>query len=111
MAILVHTTADGKEYVLGDRTVIGRMDTADIRILDGLISKQHAEITFANGRWSLRDLGSSNGTMVNGYRVHAHDLNEGDQISVGAARLTFTHRTPQKSAPAVEMVETSTPMV
>jgi adenylate cyclase len=109
MPILVHD-ADGKEYVLGDRTVIGRMDTADIRILDGLISKQHAEITHSNGRWSLRDLGSSNGTLVNGYRVHAHDLKEGDQISVGNARLVFSHATARK-APAVELVESGTPHV
>jgi adenylate cyclase len=111
MAILVHTTADGKEYALGERTVIGRADSADIRILDGLISKQHAEIAFANGRWSLRDLGSSNGTAVNGLRVHAHDLAEGDQITVGNARLTFSHATPQRTAPAVEFIESSTPHV
>jgi len=111
MAILVSTSADGKEYELGERTIIGRMDSCDIRILDGLISKQHAEITYTNGRWSLRDLGSSNGTLVNGRRVHAVDLAEGDQIAVGSARLVFSHAAPRRSAPNVEFVATSAPHV
>ncbi|HUQ01666.1 MAG TPA: adenylate/guanylate cyclase domain-containing protein [Kofleriaceae bacterium] len=111
MPVLVHTTADGKQYELGDRTIIGRMDGSDIRILDGLISKQHAEITFQNGRWSLRDLGSSNGTVVNGRRVHAVDLAEGDQISVGSALFVFSHTTARQAAPAVEIVDSSAPQV
>jgi len=111
MAILVHTTAEGKQYELGERTIIGRMDNADIRILDGLISKQHAEITHANGRWSLRDLGSSNGTLVNGRRVHAVDLSEGDQISLGSAQLVFSHAAAQRNAPQVEIVDSSAPQV
>jgi len=111
MAILVHTTAGGKEYELGDRTIIGRMEGADIRILDGMISKQHAEITYANSRWSLRDLGSSNGTLVNGRRVHAVDLGEGDQISMGSAVLVFSHRAATRSGPNVEIVESSAPQV
>lgn len=111
MAILVHTTAQGKEYELGQRTIIGRMDSADIRILDGLISKQHAEITHTNGRWSLRDLGSSNGTMVNGRRVHAADLNEGDRITVGSAQLVFSHAAARREAPRVELIESAAPHV
>jgi len=111
MAILVHTTADGKEYVLGDRTTIGRLETADIRILDGQISKQHAEISHTNGKWSLRDLGSSNGTVVNGRRVHAHDLIEGDQIALGNALLIFSHAAPQRGVPHVEFIESASPHV
>jgi adenylate cyclase len=111
MAILVHTTAEGREYELGERTVIGRIDSADIRILDGLISKHHAEITHSNGRWSLRDLGSSNGTSVNGRRVHAHDLAEGDQISIGSALLVFSHAARRSAGPQVEIVASSSPQV
>ena len=75
MAILRHTNGNGREYELGERTIIGRMDNAHVRILDGLVSKHHAEITYANGRWSLRDLGSSNGTFikVNGERGVTHE--------------------------------------
>ncbi|HTM19392.1 MAG TPA: adenylate/guanylate cyclase domain-containing protein [Kofleriaceae bacterium] len=111
MAILIHTSAGGREYELGERTVIGRMDSCAIRILDGLISKQHAEIAFANGRWTLRDLGSSNGSVVNGRRVHAVDLYEGDQIVLGSAQLVFSHAAAQKKAPQVELIEESQPQV
>ncbi len=111
MPILVHTTADGKEYALGERTTIGRGDSSDIRILDGMISKLHAEITHANGRWSLRDLGSSNGTLVNGHRVHAVDLAEGDRLTLGSAQLTFSLAAPRRGAPGVEFVEAAAPPV
>jgi adenylate cyclase len=111
VAILIHTNAAGREYELGERTVIGRMDNCDIRILDGLISKQHAEVVYFNGRWSLRDLGSSNGTVVNGRRVHAVDLYEGDQIVLGTAQLLFSHAAPQRKAPQVELIESSAPQV
>ncbi len=111
MAILVHTNADGKEHDLGERTTIGRIETANIRILDGLVSKLHAEITCANGRWSLRDMGSSNGTLVNGRRVHAVDLAEGDQITIGTAQLTFSHAAAQRSGPKVEFIESTAPHV
>src|SRR4051812_1865223 len=111
MPILVHTNGSGREYVLGERTVIGRMDSCDVRILDGLISKRHAEIAHANGRWSLRDLGSSNGTLVNGCRVHAHDLREGDEIVLGGARLVFSYHAAKQAAPQVELVDASAPHV
>ena len=111
MAILVHTNGGGREYELGPRTIIGRMDSCDIRILDGLISKQHAEIAFGNARWSLRDLGSSNGTVVNGRRIHAVDLAEGDQIVIGNAHLVFSHAQARRNAPQVELIESSAPHV
>jgi adenylate cyclase len=111
MAILIQTNADGKEYELGQRTTIGRMDSADIRILDGLVSKQHAEITEVGGRWSLRDLGSSNGTLVNGHRVHAVDLAEGDHITIGSAQLVFSHAAAQRGAPNVAFIQSAAPFV
>lgn len=111
MPILVHANGGGREYELGARTMIGRNDTCDVRILDGLISKQHAEIAYGNGRWTLRDLGSSNGTVVNGHRVHAVDLAEGDQIVLGNALLVFSHAAPRRHAPQVELIESSAPQV
>ena len=111
MATLIHTSAGGREYELAERTSIGRLDTCTIRILDGLISKEHAEIVHANGKWSLRDLNSSNGTIVNGHRVHAVDLAEGDEIVVGNARLRFTYAAAQRAAPQVELIDNDAPQV
>jgi adenylate cyclase len=111
MATLIHTSGGGAEYELQDSTSIGRMDTCDVRILDGLISKRHAEIVHANGNWTLRDLNSSNGTVVNGRRVHAVDLAEGDEIVLGSARLRFTLAAPTRSSPQVELVDSGAPQV
>jgi len=102
VATLLHT-GESRQYDLGERTVIGRGDATTIRVLDVLISKQHAEISHDNGRWSIRDLGSSNGTIVNGRRVHALDLSEGDVISLGSAQFVFS--LAARSMPVVEIVE------
>ncbi len=112
MAKLVITTdPDGAEHELGERNTIGRMDACSIRILDGLVSKQHAEVLYSDGRWWLRDLGSMNGTALNDQRVGTVELSEGDVISIGAARLRFSHAALERVVPHVEMVDTSEPQV
>lgn len=111
MATLVNTADGGRMYPLGERTSIGRMDGCGIRLLDGLVSKQHAEVAYANGQWSVRDLGSSNGTIVNGQRIQAVVLREGDEIIIGSARLRFSHQAAPRTAPHVELVESSQPQV
>src|SRR5579884_4272470 len=57
---------------------------------DGQISKRHARIELdPDGRFTLYDLGSTNGTKVNGRRVDNRTLNDGDEITLGATRLVF----------------------
>ncbi len=57
---------------------------------DGQISKRHARIELeADGRYTLYDLASTNGTKVNGRRVENRTLNDGDEIQIGATRITF----------------------
>src|SRR5579884_2338236 len=57
---------------------------------DGQISKRHARIELdPDGRFTLYDLGSTNGTKVNGRRVDNRTLNDGDEIQIGATRITF----------------------
>ena len=68
---------------------IGRSSEA-LPLGDKTISRRHAEMTPDNGRWYLRDLGSSNGTFVNGVRViDARMLHPGDQIRAGTTLLIF----------------------
>jgi len=75
-----------------ERTVIGRGQKADIRILDDGISREHCEIVSAGGRMVLRDLGSTNGTFCKGVRVKGHELGDGDKILVGSNTvLKFTY--------------------
>jgi diguanylate cyclase (GGDEF)-like protein len=77
----------------GTRAVIGRSDTAAIRLLDDGISREHAAVERDAGKNVLLDLGSTNGTFCNGERVARHDLIDGDKISVGASTiLKFTYQ-------------------
>ncbi len=57
---------------------------------DGQLSKRHARVELdSDGRFTLYDLGSTNGTKVNGRRVDNRTLNDGDEITMGATRITF----------------------
>lgn len=83
-------SSDGRTYPLSiGSTVIGRGDQANLRLPDVGISRRHARIDFDGGQVVLTDLGSTNGTTVNGQRVSAVALNPGDMIQLGTTTLTF----------------------
>jgi pSer/pThr/pTyr-binding forkhead associated (FHA) protein len=65
------------------RTVIGRQTDCELRVPVSEVSRQHCEIVIEDGFASIADLGSSNGTFVNGERVESRRLNPGDVIAVG----------------------------
>lgn len=65
------------------KTIIGRHTDCQIRIPDVSVSRQHCEISVADGRVVVRDLGSSNGTYVNRRRISSTELAPADLINVG----------------------------
>ncbi|HWH95699.1 MAG TPA: trypsin-like peptidase domain-containing protein [Baekduia sp.] len=73
-----------------DRAVIGRGDDADVHVDDPKASRHHAEIVRGADGWQIRDLGSSNGTYVNGRRISAEglQLHHGDVVRVGKREAT-----------------------
>jgi hypothetical protein len=73
-------------------TVIGRSSGCDIVLDDPNVSRRHAEVRRLGEGYSLVDLGSTNGTEVNGQRVGETSLMNGDVIGVGTTRLTFERR-------------------
>ena len=77
-----------KTISLKDGTVtIGRSEDNDIHMKDSTVSSQHAKIvTYYNASY-IEDLGSTNGTYVNGKRVQKHILHPGDVISLGTHTL------------------------
>jgi hypothetical protein len=82
--------SDGRSFPLAiGSTVIGRGDQATLRLPDVGISRRHARIDFDGSQVVLTDLGSTNGSMVNGQRVSAVALNPGDMIQIGTTTLTF----------------------
>ncbi len=83
-------SGDGRTYPLQmGSTVIGRGDQANLRLPDVGISRRHARLDYDGNQVVLTDLGSTNGTMVNGQRVSAVALNPGDMIQLGTTTLTF----------------------
>lgn len=77
---------------------IGRHPEQDIQILDRVVSKEHCVIEFRNGRYSVQDAGSRNGTYVNGILISSRrPLNHGDEVSVGSTLLKFIEDSPEDS--------------
>jgi signal transduction histidine kinase len=76
--------------VVGQSAFIGRDPEIDIALSDTKVSRQHAMLELADGSWMLHDLGSANGTYVNGRKiVQPMALKLGDQIRVGRSLLVF----------------------
>jgi hypothetical protein len=74
----------GLQFVVEDSIVVGRSHEADVVIADPYASDFHLRMTAKDGRIVLSDLGSTNGTYVNGRRVTAPtDLGRGDAVQVG----------------------------
>ena len=81
---------EDRRVPLGPSTLtLGRAPDNDIVLDDRRVSRRHAEIRFRLGRHTLYDLGSTNGTFVNGKRVSEVALSEGDRVTLGAATLVF----------------------
>jgi FHA domain-containing protein len=73
-----------------DRRIrLGRQSDNDLVIVDPGVSRHHAEVINENGHCTLRDLGSTNGTLVNGHVVSEHALRDGDRISLGSTVVEF----------------------
>ncbi len=83
----------GEMYkVDGDKTIIGRGQKAQVRLLDDGISREHAQVVVEGSRIFLEDLGSTNGTFCNGLKVDRRELCDGDKILVGSTTiLKFTY--------------------
>ncbi len=85
---------DGERYpLMGAMTVLGRDDGADIILDDPGISRRHTELRVTTDGphfvTTIRDLGSTNGTYVNGERVTTTHLEDGDHVTVGRTSITF----------------------
>lgn len=82
---------DGTRHVLDtERVTIGRQSGCTITIRDTNVSREHAQLRRRPNGWTLRDLGSTNGTKLNGVRVEGEQtLANGDVIMLGAIRVTF----------------------
>ena len=100
-ALTVRYEGSPRTFAAGSDVVIGRDLRADVRIAHPLISRAHLVLRFDQGRWIAIDNGSLNGMFVNGRRVPAVDITDGQQIHVGnpdGPPLTFEVGRHQGSA-------------
>lgn len=71
---------------------IGRRESCDICLKFQNVSGTHAELSFKNGIWYVRDMGSTNGVKVNGERTLRRPLRPGDEVSVANHRYTIQYQ-------------------
>ncbi len=81
---------DGARVVIGEEpSVIGRLPACAVSLSDPNVSRHHAELRWEDGAVVLSDLGSTNGTRVNGVAVRRQRLLDGDEVAVGTTVLHF----------------------
>jgi adenylate cyclase len=103
MARLHLVTAEGGQQALDLAPVnsLGRHPNNSIQLLDKIVSKEHCIIELRGQQFVLRDLGSLNGTYINGERVRGEGmLKHGDEIALGATRARFDDGSGRPMAPA-----------
>src|SRR6185369_16464746 len=91
MARLILATAEGQQAIeLRPINSLGRHPNNTIQLLDKIVSKEHCIVEQRDGMFILRDLGSLNGTYINGERVRGEQLlRHGDEITLGSTRARY----------------------
>ena len=74
------------------QTLIGRSPECDVFLDDVTVSRRHAELVREEETFTIRDLGSLNGTYVNRKRIESVVLEDDDEVQIGKYRLTFLQR-------------------
>jgi len=96
MAMLVY---EGNQVELSGECVLGRQRECGVVLKEGAASRKHARVFMADGHWWVEDLGSANGTRLNGTRIPGKlGLKNGDAIRIGDAEVQF-HCSERESAP------------
>ncbi len=98
------TSVDGTQTIQlrdGKPLLVGRSPSSDIPIIDPTISRRHAELQSTDGGFTIRDLGSSNGTFVNGSRIQSGNAAAGDLISFGKVGFRLHEMTPSSGVTAM----------
>jgi pSer/pThr/pTyr-binding forkhead associated (FHA) protein len=88
--VLLTGSAAGHEIALQpERTLLGRGPGVDVAIADETMSRQHFAVEAGEACYRLRDLGSTNGVLLNGKRVESADLEHGDRVKAGDHEFQF----------------------
>ena len=97
---LLSTTGDQTiEISTGSTVLVGRAATSDAPVYDATVSRKHAEISLADSGVRVRDLGSSNGTFVNGTRISEQVAQNGDIVTFGKVAFKVLELAPPSAKP------------
>lgn len=90
MLVVTHGDNAGSQFALeGEVTTAGRHPDSDVFLDDITVSRRHAEIRSQGEGWTVRDVGSLNGTYLNRERIDEAPLHDRDELQVGKFRLVF----------------------
>lgn len=89
----------GTIYELGDSCTVGRSAECDLSIPEITVSRRHACIRVGERGYEIEDLGSGNGTIVNGREISRGRLNDGDEIAIGDTQFRFETNLPTTDSP------------
>ena len=88
--VLMGPAGPAGDFTLEKQSVLGRSTQATVRLADREVSRKHSQIDLEGGEYMLRDLGSSNGTYVNGRRIFTPTaLRDGDEVVIGTSKMVF----------------------
>ncbi len=93
--VVLHGKSVGRRYALDESNTIGRDPQCGVALADSMASRKHATLKRRpDGEWELSDLGSRNGTDINGRRATREPIRFGDRIQIGETVLLFAHVDP-----------------
>ena len=98
MARITLQTPDGNAFeadLTAATMTVGRADDNDLEIPDGSVSSHHGQFANEDGQWVFIDLGSTNGTKVNGERVERVELGDGARFEIGSVSAVFHDDVPE----------------
>jgi pSer/pThr/pTyr-binding forkhead associated (FHA) protein len=96
--VVIEGVAAGSEYeITGDSAVVGRYSGTDICLADDSVSGVHAAIELGAGGFKVRDMGSTNGTFLNGKQVQNAELEHGDRIGIGEHVLQYLQEKKERT--------------
>src|ERR1044071_2858051 len=96
-------SADGQsKYDVRDGApmLVGRAPTCDVPVFDPTVSRRHAELSLVGGGVKIVDLGSANGTFVNGDKITERTARGGDVVTFGKVGFTLKDTAPARPIPA-----------
>jgi hypothetical protein len=97
----------GGEYPLpaNREIVVGRSSELDMVLVEDMVSRRHAKIIVSDEQIVIQDLGSTNGTFVNGEKIKRAKLNEGDRILIGTSIIKLVAADPASAGASLQKME------